>query len=469
MANLTLQTARQVVELEPDCFRAIDAMCRVQGVANMHIATVLGPRALDQVVPEKLRAVSALPAQVRNALDRPAGGESVLVDVLTKAGGAGEDTGEPSWSVLGHLIRETRFVAVHWRLIFMRYMWGVPVDEFWAESQLAVADHPLRPLLEAIASNPAQLGQSINLVVDQLDVPNLEITEFEMFRLISQFAGPRSRRVWNMAVSHSDRVARDLSLLIHLPAGREAMTRQPEFARALLLVSPHSACARGVLIEKNWDNVKGDVAQWEKDDGNCPALLAALARHHSAAKNYDGTGEYLARYITLSPDSWAFDLLAKNFKDRGDLKGWQETLDKYLVTAEDTGLEHARIRVEIANYFMGQKEWDKAWPYAAAAAETWAAWAMACAALCRSPARLGSGVALGPAGERAVPRVVMVAVVPVLQTDGTGRRQGGSSAGRKYPSVVHSERQPRMVLLALPRPTEGNPLSSPDVRRKTVR
>ena len=228
-------------------------------------------------------------------------------------------------------------------------------------------------------------------------------------------------------MSHSDRVARDLSLLIHLPAGREAITRQPEFARALLLVSPHSACARGVLIEKNWDNVKGDVAQWEKDDGNCPALLAALARHHSAAKNYDGTGEYLARYITLSPDSWAFDLLAKNFKDRGDLKGWQETLDKYLVTAEDTGLEHARIRVEIANYFMGQKEWDKAWPYAAAAAETWAAWAMACAALCRSPARLGSGVALGPAGERAVPRVVMVAVVPVLQTDGTGRRQGGSA------------------------------------------
>jgi tetratricopeptide (TPR) repeat protein len=382
MPSLTLQAADQVVELEPDCFRAIDAMCRVQGVANMHIATLLGPRALEELLPVKLRAVSALPAQARNVLDNPAVDESMLNQALAKAGEAGVDTGEPSWNVLGHMIRETRFVAVMWRLIFMRYMWGVPVDEFWAESKLAVVDHPVRPLLETIASNPSVASQSMSTVVDQLDMANLEITEFEMVRLISRFAAFRSRTVWNAAMSHSDQVAGDLSFLVYAPAGRETAVRQPEFARALLAVSPHSPGARALLIEKDWNGVKGELAQWEKEGGDAPAVLAALARHYSADKNYAEAGKYLARYIEHSPDSWAFELLAKNYKDQGDLKGWQETLDKYLANTEDSGLEHARIRVEIAKHYMGKKQWDEAWPYAEAAAQTGAAWAMACAQRC---------------------------------------------------------------------------------------
>lgn len=40
------------------------------------------------------------------------------------------------------------------------------------------------------------------------------------------------------------------------------------------------------------------------------------------------------------------------------------------------------MRVDIARHFMGRKEWDKARPYADAAAQTYAGWAMLCAAEC---------------------------------------------------------------------------------------
>jgi tetratricopeptide (TPR) repeat protein len=74
-------------------------------------------------------------------------------------------------------------------------------------------------------------------------------------------------------------------------------------------------------------------------------------------------------------------MLAANYKARGDIKRWQETLERVLME-EDTGLDHAQARVELANHFMDQGQWEKAKPYAEAAGESWAAWAMECAQRC---------------------------------------------------------------------------------------
>ena len=90
----------------------------------------------------------------------------------------------------------------------------------------------------------------------------------------------------------------------------------------------------------------------------------------------------LSRYIELSPDAWAYQTLAATYKEQGNIDRWKETLDEFLKKVEDPGLDHAKVRVEIANYYMGLKQWDKARPYAEAAAATWAGWAMSCAARC---------------------------------------------------------------------------------------
>ena len=67
---------------------------------------------------------------------------------------------------------------------------------------------------------------------------------------------------------------------------------------------------------------------------------------------------------------------------QGKIDRWQATLDNFLTKVEDLGLDHAQVRVEIANYYMGLGQWDKAKPYAEDAAATWAEWAMMCAARC---------------------------------------------------------------------------------------
>ena len=75
---------------------------------------------LELAFPQRLGGADKLPAKVREQLDEQAGGEVALVDALIKAGEPAADAGEPSWGVLGHFIRETRFIQVYRRLKFMK-------------------------------------------------------------------------------------------------------------------------------------------------------------------------------------------------------------------------------------------------------------------------------------------------------------------------------------------------------------
>ena len=102
--------------------------------------------------------------------------------------------------------------------------------------------------------------------------------------------------------------------------GAEQGSGSPE---ALLKVSPYHPYARAILIEKDWEKVKDQAAAWEKEPADSPAVLAALGRHYSDTKKYDEAQRVLSRYIELSPDLWAYQTLAANFKAQGKIDRWQ--------------------------------------------------------------------------------------------------------------------------------------------------
>ena len=104
------------------------------------------------------------------------------------------------------------------------------------------------------------------------------------------------------------------------------------------------------------------------------------ARRYSELARYDEAQRALVRYIGFSPDHWAYDQLAKNYKERGDLAHWQSTLEEFLAKTEDHGLTHASVNVQLANHFMALKKREQAEHYAEAAARSGAGWAMMCAA-----------------------------------------------------------------------------------------
>jgi tetratricopeptide (TPR) repeat protein len=374
-----LQAARAVLNLDPECYRVHDALCRVGGVANGHVATTLGPEILAKTLPERLRELEDLPARVREHVDHPVGGEAALFQSLDQAGAPGQDAGELSWGVLGRLIRETRFLQVYRRLAFMRGAWSVPVDAFWNESHLAVADHRFFPYLQMLAAPSPDAERAFADLADHLRSKelNLEPIAFDMIRTIPSPRNPREQNAYSTATRQIDDVARDLSEVVQ----DSQPNAQVKYARTLLAVSPHSRYAKAMLIEKDWGHSQSLAAAWEKESGDSPVILGAFARLYTSQGKVDEAQRYLARYIQREPEYWAYEQLARIYKDRGDLRRWQETLEDFL-KVEDTGLEHAKVRVELADHYMASGQWAKAKPYAEAAAATWAGWAMECAQRC---------------------------------------------------------------------------------------
>jgi tetratricopeptide (TPR) repeat protein len=376
--NHSLQAAKEVVSIDDECYRAHDAMCRVGGLSNLHMATLQGPDAFTRHLPENLKAVASLPAVVKQTIEKKFG-ELDVVDELDKAGIAAQDVGEPSWGALAHLIRETRFVQVTRRVIFMKMTWAVPVDEYWADVQPFVAKHRYLPFLEIYVQPPQEIREAFVKFANTVDLSDLENHEPELCSAIERHESARGEKhIGGYAFAHGDAVARDL--------GASVQTQDVNFktaqAKVLLAVSPHSTLAQSILVYHRWDEVKDKADAWEQRAGDSPLLLDSLGSHFCQAKQYERGRLLLRRCLELSPQRSVFEEIAGSYKDQGDMEGWRKTLDEYLEKGEDLGLDHANIRVQIARYFMGQKRWKEAAPYAEAAASTWAGWAMECAVEC---------------------------------------------------------------------------------------
>ena len=281
--------------------------------------------------------------------------------------------------MLGHLIRETRFLQVYRRLDFLQRQLSVPVGEFWNESRLAVADHRFYPFLESLAAPSAESQRAMDEFLNHLDVMDLEPVEIDMIKVIHPLARHGQPAMsWTTAQRHADDVAHDLAELVQDCEPNQ----QVKYARTLLSISPHCAYAKAMLIENDWQNVQALAGQWEKESGDSPALLGALGRLYNRQGKLDQAENYLSRYLKLAPDDfWAYEMLASGYKSRGDIKRWQEILEESLKT-EDSGLNHAKARVALADYYMSLGQWAKAEPFAEAAGETWAEWAMQCAKRC---------------------------------------------------------------------------------------
>ncbi len=287
---INVQTSRAVLALDPLCFRAADSMCQGQGVSTLHVATVLGPQVLEQVFAQDLASVESLPASVRDRINEKLTVRE-LAELLQTAGQADHDRGEPSWSALAHLIRETQFVQVWRRLDFMKHKWSVPVDDYWNEVKADVASHRYRPYLEILALPAPVSTPAFQRFAEHFDLSNIERTADEMIGLLGRYPAARGKAAWPVANGHAEVTASEMAYGLWTSAQENRLKR----AEDLMSVSPYHPEARAVLIELAWDKVKDKVDEWEKQSGDNPSILAALGRRAFEAKKYDDARRLLQR------------------------------------------------------------------------------------------------------------------------------------------------------------------------------
>ena len=381
---LIVNVVNAMLRANPECYCVYNALWKIQGVSVLHNATVAAPQTMARTVYTRIATMPGLPATLADTLKESADADESARRtkiVHACANEAARDRGEPSWGVLGRMIEDLTFVQTAMRADFMKRIWGVDTSDYVHEALPLVADHPYRAAIEALGLDAERDGERINALLKDIDIADANYNERMLVDLTWKLNTPgkiQGRQAWNRAWTHSD----DLTDPIEWGDGPTKRAR----AHELVVLSPFNPLGYATLINEDWDFAKEHAADWEKQLGQHAEVLRALSWRYSQLPSFPDAERCLAANLKLAPDRWGYDTLAEVYKKQGKIDLWQQTLDEYLADVEDPGLEHANVQVKIARYFMSRKQWDKAQPYADAAAQTWAEWAMMAARDCHEGA-----------------------------------------------------------------------------------
>ncbi len=376
-ANLTLQMGDELLKGNPECYRVHDSLGATGGVSSQHTTTLAGMQVFSRTFLDRVARMPGVPHGFTGMRAQKAP-ESDLWGALRDAGRDNTDRGEPSWAALGALARETRFTQVWRRLAFMRWRWSVPVDDFLKEALPLAQGHRYVALLESFAFDPQREADRVWARISPLPLRDLEYNQLGLFLAFQAVKPAKAVELQNRAIRESDLIHNDVRVILQTARTDKLNTL---FARALHeQVSPHAPIAQAILVKSDWAYAGPRAAQWEKATQH-PRVLLELGKRYAALKRPGDSERCLKRSIALSSDATGYQELANSYKAQGQMELWQQTMEA-LLKEPDPGLRHAWVRVEIANELMRRKEFKKALPYAEAAAQTWAAWAMLCAGRC---------------------------------------------------------------------------------------
>lgn len=362
----TIRAGHELLRAEPECYLAHDAMCRVGGVAHQHSATVLGPAVLSRQLAPRVGEMPGLPAPVRAAL----GDEAGLYTALRAAGPA--DRGEPSWAALGTVLQEVRFTQAAHRLGFMADSWGVDTADEATAFLALLGGHPRRAFIESYTFDHRRNPAAVRARLDATG-RNLGVKAGAYLRR-AQKVGMQPTQVWlTLSALYPDEAHR---AHLHREAGI-IKTFVPQLVKS----SPHAPI--GQALAAIYGTLPGEqLAEAEARYADHAVVLWGLGRRHLSDGRQADAIRCWKRWAELSPSGEAFLALAQLYQGAGDLARWQSTLEDSL-EIPDTGLYHAQARVDLARYHMNRGDFKRAEPYATAAAESGAGWALLCAADCQ--------------------------------------------------------------------------------------
>jgi len=399
--DLRLSTGFEALKASPECLRVSNSMSLNSGVSTGHRTTIAGAMALRANWRARLLEMPNLPQTLLAAARElpqstsefaPGFGEgadiaALLADapklVQSAVTAGAQDRGEPSTAALGRLLEDMCFLELAQRQDFLKFSLGVPVRDFCRHAEGLFPKHPYVSFIQSGPLDQKRDGEKFWKLFENLDVVDADTSQYLLMKATWDSPLQKERlqgeEAFARALTHSDHAAYAFTYCLQF-ANKDSQKRTR--AELLSVISPYCPLGVATLIRMDWKkNAEEQASELEKKYARQPIVLAQLARGYLKQKRDDDAQRVLQVYLEQSPDAWAFEDLADLYLKKGDVAKWKATLDECL-THTDYGLTHARVQVKAARYLMDQKKWAEAKPYAAAAAESGAAWAMFCAADC---------------------------------------------------------------------------------------
>lgn len=387
-SRLVVNTVDRVLQTSPDCYRAIDAMAESGSLASKSTAARLGPEVVQRRLYGRLSQWQDLPASIREMIlgrDRsePESEQAARIDMMQSLHAVGRptsDTSEPSWSALASLIEELSFIHVRREVMLLARSYSVPADELREAREPLVKNTAYRWYLRLHSDKPIERHDALQPLMAAIDRTNLSWRAIEIADL-GYFAGDEQlfRDIFALVQPHLDPVMSDLWYVMRREADLVVDRQKGEF----LQVCPNAPAAVVADVKNNWTQfVKARADDYRKRFWNVPPVLMAMARRYCDEMDWKPAEELLRRHIELEPEMESYIELSEVYLVQDDLRRWKDTLDEFLTTQPSPGLQHSMVQNRIARALMKRRRWNEAAPYAEAAAESGAGWALATAGSC---------------------------------------------------------------------------------------
>jgi tetratricopeptide (TPR) repeat protein len=392
------EAAARAIEKVPYCYRLRSSLNERGSRPQRDAATIEASRHWNENLAESLEKLADLPPSVLEVARRPAPTGGFLNGLLGRqptaefgpkpvkvaqalVAAAETDDQEFGWGVLGRLIEETNFALVAHRFNYLRLPTYDVRPAFVQQALAAVEQHPFRPWFEAYRFDFRGDRERFQRVAGEMVIhdarPSMEPMLVDLLWLASP-GKPEAQKQRDHASWYTSQLAYDLeSRLEYIPYGKP----RDMSVQVLAKVSPYSPVGIGELLELDDPVDESQFKVWEERFVDYPKVAGGLAHRYQTLGRKADAERLLKRLLEQDPSEPSFTRLANFYWWEGNEAKYLETLEKFLEQPEKD-LTHARVRVRLANYLMGRGRFRQAEPFAVAAAQSHAAWALKCAGCC---------------------------------------------------------------------------------------
>lgn len=389
----TMKATERLLQAQPGSFRAIEGSIAVHQLGFHRVMLEFCLDLADRELLRQFRQTPELPANIVKQIDdfektrnsvlaQLFGGKAApememrlqVIEALRDAGAATSDDGEPSWNVLAQLLEEINFLHAWWQVNTNVQWLGLPPDETVEKVLPQVEHHPYADFLRSFRGDPEQAHAAAFRLAHSIDVATLEYHENLLLRL--QYGDPDWYKAqWGDSFCNEDHVASGLFRVLQNAKYPKMSTLQ------LRQVSPYMPFGVASAITNDVGDARSKLSELEAQYAKSPVVLMALGNNYYGTRKWDDAMRCYRSAIQIDPSLESYWALAATYEQQGNEQLWLETLEEYLKTP-NYGLDHARVQVRIANYYIKKRNWKKARTYADEAAQTWAAWAILKSAEC---------------------------------------------------------------------------------------
>ncbi len=289
------------------------------------------------------------------------------VELMRSLAASAKDQPGPSWPAMADLLQEVSFIQA-WRTLDLQLeTLGWDTEPALVGFLPLCEGHKLGKFLSLFSTDRNVVNQTLLELKGEVDRTKFEVRSLALVAIASRGPGrapAEADRLGHFVVSNTDAIYEDVLQLLAVSTRRDG--------RKLLDISPHWPAA---IIDAIQRDPTLPLAEWEEKYGKYSSVLRAIHQRYLALNQAPDAIRCLKKALEIQPSSSGSIQLAELYRASGDEAAWFKAMEDGL-KAPDSGLQHADIHQQLANWLMDRGKFEEAGPHAKGAAASYSAWGL---------------------------------------------------------------------------------------------